>query len=165
MRQDLDTVLEEVERTLKAKNFTIFRGHSRGFDSRPQVEWDVENRPDFREFLDVAEALSVRLIVVQQSKLEPEMIESALERLELAEVPTSERREYERDIERLRAYVGFSCSLQLSFDHNGLTYLYELYTPWYSELLDIAEEIDTAIDEQTRQSSQGGPIGGYYSQN
>jgi hypothetical protein len=165
MRQDLDTLFEEVERTLKAKNFTVFRGTSRGFDTRPQVEWDVENRPEFREFLEVAETLGVRLIVVQRSKLEGEMIESALERMDVADVPPSERREYERDLERLKGYVGFSCSLQLSFDYNGLTYLYDLYTPWYAELLDIADEIDSALDDHARQSSQGGSMGGYYSQN
>ncbi len=82
----------------------------------------------------------------------------------MAEVPAAERREYQRDLERLRGYDGFSCSLQLSFDYNGLTYLYELFTPWYTELLDIAEEIDAAIEEHARQSQQG-PIGGYYSQN
>ena len=164
MRQDLDTLLEEVEKTLKAKSFTVFRGQSRGLDTRPQVEWDVEARPDFHEFLTVAESLGVRLIVVQQSKLDPELIETALERLEVAEVPANERREYQRDLERLRGYDGFSCSLQLSFDYNGLTYLYELFTPWYTELLDIAEELDAAIEEHVRQSQQG-PIGGYYSQN
>jgi hypothetical protein len=166
MRQDLDTLFEEVERTLKAKNFTIFRGNSRGFDTRPQVEWDVDNRPDFREFVDVAEALGIKLIVVQRSKLEAEMIESATERMEMADLPPGDRREYDRDLERLKGYVGFSCSLQLSFDYNGLTYLYDLYTPWYAELLDIADEIDSALDDHARQSSPGGPLGGgYYSQN
>ena len=165
MRQDLDTLFEEVERTLKAKKFTIFRGHSRGIDTRPQVEWDVDTHPDFREFLAVAETLGVPLVVLQQSKLEVEMIDTALERMEMTDITPNDRRDYERDLERLRAYVGFSCSLQLSFDYNALTYIYDLYTPWYAELLDIADEIDSSLDDQARQSPQGGPMGGYYSQN
>ena len=161
MRQDIDLLLEEVERALAERQFTIFRGQQRGPELRPQLEWDVESHPDFREFLAVAEAIGVRLVVLHLDKLDTGFVESTLERLEQSELPAAQRRQYQRDIERLRAYEGFACSLQISFDYDGLTYLYEVYTMWYSELLDIADDIDAALEDQALNP----PDGPFFSQN
>lgn len=163
MQQNLDALLEEVEKTLAERNFAVFRGLAREFEVRAQVAWDTDSRPDFREFLKVAETLGVRLVVLHRQTLDAAMIESTLERIELADLPLNERRDYERQIERLRAFDGFACSIQLSFDFDGITYLYELSTPWYTELLDIADEIDASVEARMMPGPDG-PMD-YYSQN
>jgi hypothetical protein len=161
MRQDLELLLEEVERTLAARHFTVFRGLARGLEMRPQLEWDTETHPDFKDFLAVAEAIGVRLVVLNREKLDALMLEETLDRLTQTSIESNERRQMQRDIERIRAYEGFACSLQVSFDYDGLTYLYQVHTTWYAELLDLADDIDASIEEQMHPP----PEGPYFSQN
>ena len=60
---NLDTLKSDIDAHLKAKGFIVFRGHARGIVERPEVDWDAARHPDYREFLNVAEQLGVRLIV------------------------------------------------------------------------------------------------------
>jgi hypothetical protein len=163
MRQDLDVLREEMEAELAARKFTVFHGYAREIEGRPHVEWSVELRPDFREFVAVAANLGVRLVVLHVNTLSESMVEAAMERLELSQMAVDSRRECQRTLERLRAYEGFVGLLQLSFDSEATTYVYEVSAPWYAELVEVAEDIDAAIESTPTEGHN--PLGGYYSQN
>ena len=131
---NLDTLKSDIDAHLKAKGFVVFRGHARGIVERPEVDWDAARHPDFREFLNVAEQLGVRLIVFHHREFTATVIDRTLEELQESAYEFDDQREIERQLRDLRVYDGFTCALELSFDHGNLTYFFELRTPWYTEL-------------------------------
>ena len=72
------------------------------------------------------------------------------------------RREFERQLDHLRAYDGLVCAIELSFDYQGRVFLFDLHTDWYEELSDLLDEIEVlaagAGDDDT-------PMSGYFSKN
>ena len=45
----------------------------------------------------------------------------------------------------MRAYDGFVCEVELSFDHQGSMFVFDLRTDWYQELTEVLEEIETVV--------------------
>lgn len=162
MRQDLDSLRTEIRDYLETNGFAVFHGFSRALDSLPTVYWDVAQHPDYREFLKVAQQASAKIIVFHQRTMSEEYVDDALDRLEEAQLTRDEVRELERRIRQLRAYEGFTCALELSFDHAGRLFLFDLRTEWYEELNDILDDIDAATPPEDEEQ---GPIGGYFSNN
>jgi len=163
MSLNLDALKEEIDQHLKEHNVNVFHGYSRLLDSLPIIYWDVEHYPDFKEFLGVARNAGARVVVFHQREFTSDHIEDALERLESGEVPAEERRSMERRLKELRVYEGFTCAIELSFDHEGRIYVFDLRSEWYEELSDILEDISgytTDLEEDDE-----GPISGYFSQN
>lgn len=165
MRQDLDTLCAEIEKDLATRPFAVFRGHHRALENRPQVDWDVAKWPDFREFLACAEKLGTRLLVFSNQKLTEHLLDQARERLDGADLSRDDYREFERTFSKLRAYEGFTSSLELSFDFESITYIFHISTPWYDELLDMIDDLDDAIEHAAAEEGGEGPMGGYFSQN
>jgi hypothetical protein len=164
MRQDLDTLCAEIERDLTTRPFAVFRGHHRAMENRSQVDWDVIKSPDYRDYLSCAERLGVRLLVFSHQKLTTQLLDQVRERLDTADLAREDARDFERTFKKLRGYEGFTSSLELSFDFEGITYIFHISTPWYDELLDMIEDLDDAI-EQTGNEDDAGPMSGYFSQN
>ncbi len=102
--------------------------------------------------------------VPYQRKIWADYIDDAVARLEAAELPRDEQRPLERRLNSLRDYAGFTCDLELSFDHQGRVYCFSLRTEWYEDLLDILDEIDASYPEQEEEDGEG-PLGGYFSRN
>jgi hypothetical protein len=165
MKLDLDRLKAEMEERLKARSFVVFRGHSRVASSTPFVYWDTAQYPDFRMFLDTAEQAGARLIVFNHRQFALDYIDDALERLEAAELPIDDQRPLERRLNALRAYEGFTCLLELSFDHQGRVYYFSLRTEWYEDLLDILDEIDASYPGPEEEEAGEEPMGGYFSRN
>ena len=164
MKLDLDHLKAEMEERLKAQSFVVFRGHWRIAGSPPFVYWDTEQHPDFRMFLDTAAQAGARLIVFHHRQFSLDYIDDAMERLEAAGLPLDDQRPLERRLNALRAYEGFTCHLELSFDHQGRVYYFSLRTEWYEDLLDILDEIDASDPDQEEEEGEE-PMGGYFSRN
>lgn len=162
MKQDLDALKTEVEQYLAAQHFVVFHGYSRLSSDLPFVHWDCDRYPDFRSFLQVAAAAGVRMVVFHHRDFSAEYIEDASERLAASELPAEDRRDFERRIRELSGYEGFTCAIELSFDHQGRVYTYNLRTDWYEDLLDILDEIDAS---STGEDEDEEPMGGYFSRN
>jgi hypothetical protein len=163
MRQDLDTLCEEIERALEEARITVFRGTPRRTESRPQMDWDVAQFPDFRQFLSVAEAVGVRLMVFHQEKLTEDILDSAAERLQEADLPREEERDYERNLATARGYAGFVGAIDLSFEFDGTSYGFRVATPWFMDFLELVEVIEEAIEQTEPEDDSLG--GSYFSQN
>ena len=164
MMPNLDTLKAEIERYLEEQGFAIFRGFPRMLDSLPLVYWDCDNYPDYKAFLDTAKAANVRLVVYHQHEFSVEQVDSALERLEEIELPREDHRVMERRLKEMRVYDGFTCALELSFDHQGRIYVFDLRTEWYEELTDILDDIHMLTSESDQEDDDT-PMSGYFSKN
>lgn len=164
MRQDLDTLRKEIEQLLASYDFAVFRGQFRAPEGLGEVYWDVEEHAEPKEFLDAATKLDIKLICFHSRVFTEEMISEALEKLEAVQMPRDEYRETERAVRKLEAYEGFTCGLQLSFDYQNNTYLFEANAGWYDEFLSILDSLDDALDHEGEEQDPG-PLGGFYSNN
>jgi hypothetical protein len=162
MSLNLDELKTEVLQHLEKQDFVVFHGYSRLADTDSFVAWDTERQPAYQKFLDTAKRAGVKLIVYHQREFTQAHVDEAAERLEGCDVSVEEQRSMERKLRELRAYEGFTCALELSFDLAGRVYLFNLRAEWYEDYLDLLEEMDAAMaDEEDDDES----MGGYYSRN
>jgi hypothetical protein len=163
MRQNLDVLKTEIREFLETHNFVVFHGHSRALDSLPIVFWDTHSHPEYKDFLKAAEAVGAKLVVLHTREFSSDFVDNALDRLEDSELVVDDRRTVERRMREMRAYDGFTCVLELSFDFGGRAYLFDLRTEWYDEFSDLLDDIDAALPDEEEEDE--GPIGGYFSKN
>lgn len=162
-QNNLDTLKAEIETYLKTNGFVVFHGFARGIVERPEVDWDSKRYPDFRDFLSVATQLGIRLIVFHHREFTASVVDNALEELEDASYEFDDQRDVERRLRELRVYDGFTCALELSFEFEGVAYIYDLRTEWYTELNQILDEFDMFPDDGEDEDEN--PLSGYYSKN
>ena len=164
MKQNLDTLKTEISKALRDSGFIVFHGMSRALDKTPEVEWDTVRYPDYRLFLEVAKELGVKLVVVHHSEFDTAVLDRALSELEDTEIEYEEQRRYEKRLSELKIYDGFTCTVELSFDHNGLTYFFELHTDWFDEANTLLQELDLgSLSDDLDDDNES--YGGYYSKN
>ncbi len=165
MKQNLDSLKEEIREHLANEGFAIFYGCSRATESESIVFWDTDQHPDFRLFLEAAKQAGARMIVFHARPMTPDYVEDAFDHLKSVDMPREERRPIERRLKEIRSYEGFTCALELSFDREGSIYMFNLRTEWYDELLDIVDEIEAALPEEAEDSGEDQLGGGYFSRN
>ena len=136
---------------------------SRLAEDYPFVEWETERYPDYREFLDAAAACGVKLICIHNHLFTKAELEETIDSLAHADLPSGERRAFEKKLNELRVYAGFTCGLELTFDHQENIYAFHLRTPWRIEFIRILDIID---DRFMDADDAGEPLGGpYFSRN
>ncbi len=162
MNLNLDTLKTEVLEYLQAQGFVVFHGYSRLADADSFVAWDTERKPDYHEFLATAHAAGAKIIVYHFREFTSAHVEDGMERMEDADLSNEERRNMERRLREMRGYEGFTCALELSFDHAGRVYIFNLRSEWYEDFLDLIEELDAAAPGDEDDEDLGG---GYYSRN
>ncbi len=163
MKPNLDNLRQEIARALAEQGFVVFHGAWRQNASRPVADWDTGAFPGYRDFLAVAREAGVKLIGFRHLEFSTAMIEDAMEQLEESEMPPDERQQIERRLRETRGYDGFTCALGLSFDLDGRTYMFDLYTDWYADFLSCLDDIDNYLPEDDEEEED--PMGGYYSRN
>jgi len=161
MRPDLDTLQQEIEKALRESPFALFRSLPRGRDPAV-VYWDTDEHPDFHDFLQVARKLSVDVLCFHHRSFAAEEVDDVEEQLAASELTREETRDLERRLKELRGYTGFTCSLELSFDHQGRIYLFHMNANWFEDFLVILDELEGL--SETRDSEEP-PMGGYFSNN
>jgi len=162
MKPNLDTLKPEIEKFLEQAGLALFYGYSRSIESASAVYWDCETYPDFRQFVETARSAGAKLMVFHQREFLAEQIEDALERLAGCELSAEEARGFEERINELRIYEGSICAIELSFDHQGRVFLFDLRTDWLNELNEMLEEIELLTPETDDDDT---PMSGYFSRN
>jgi hypothetical protein len=160
---NLDTLKTEIEAYLEEEGFAVFYGYSRVLDTMPIVYWDTERYPDYRMFLKAAKAAGGKVLVFHQREFSSSQVDDAVEQLEAAELTREEYRTVERRLNELRIYDGFTCALELSFDHQGRVFLFDLRTDWYNDLSEILGDLD--LMDTDSEDEDNNPMGGYFSKN
>ena len=163
MKHNLDALKNEVEAYLKEAGFLVFYGFSRAVDDNPEIDWDTVQHPDFRMFLDIAKQLGVKLVVLHHLQFSSAVIDRALEDLEDESLEYEDQRQLEKRLRELKMYDGFTCVIELSFDHNGTMYMFELRTEWYEEINEILDQMDLGMPDDEDEDDDS--YGGYYSKN
>ena len=162
MKPNLDMIRTEIEQYLEEAGIAVFYGYARPMESVLAVYWDCDQYPDYKQFVKAAQSTGVKLIVFHQREFSSDELEDALEQLEGCEMPRDDYKEMERRLSAARLYEGMICTVQLSFDHEGRVFLFELRTEWYDEFTDLVDELQILgadVDEDDT------PIGGYFSKN
>jgi hypothetical protein len=160
---NLETLKTEIQDFLETEGLAVFHGHSRALDSESIVFWDCARRPDYRDFVKTAKAAGVKLMVFHQREFSADVIDEGLEQLEALDIPRDEYRTLERRLNELRSYEGFTCALELSFDHEGRVYMFDLRTEWYEELSDLLGDLH--VMEAGSDDEDDNTMGGYFSKN
>jgi hypothetical protein len=161
MKPNLDTLKTEIEQYLEESGLAVFYGYSRALDSAPTVYWDCDQYPDYRRFVQAARTAGARVMVFHQRTFMSEQVDDALEQLAAGNLARDEYREFERRLTGMRGYDGFVCAIELSFDHQGRVFLFDLRTEWYDELTEILDEIQVL----TSDTEDDPTMGGYFSKN
>lgn len=164
MNRDLDSLKTEIPAELESRGLAVFHSLPRVYDPNLIHFWDIENYPDFRQFLDIAEKLAVKLVVYSHHQFSTGIVDDAMARLQDAELSREERRAFERRLRDMRGYDGFTCGIDLCFEYQNRIYLFDLRTSWYSEMLDLLDEIDDALPEPPDEDEDE-EMGGYFSRN
>lgn len=165
MKPNLDTLKREIPEYLHSKGLAVFQGFVTELHEQRLVLWDVDKEPDYRAFVDCAIRAGVKLIVFNYRHLEREMVDDAIERLADCDLPREESRGLERRLKELRAFDGFTCSVEALFEHQNRIYVFDLRTEWYEELLDMMDQIDLAGPADEMPDEDGEDMGGYFSRN
>ncbi|MBM3795041.1 MAG: hypothetical protein FJW31_13445 [Acidobacteria bacterium] len=163
MRQDLDNLRKEIDRLLRDGAYVVYHSRSRVDETMMPILWDTERHPDPSEFLDTALSIGVKLVVYHYREMTEQVLEDGFEKLEAAGLPRDRHRELERELKRLKGYVGFTSDIELSFDFDRQTYMYEATAPWYNDFLNVLDELDEIFQMGGEEPPSMG--GGYFSQN
>jgi hypothetical protein len=162
VKANLNAMRTEIQAYLESHGLVVFHGFPRTFDDVAAVYWNTADHADYRAFLAAAEAAGVKLVTLYANEFNEALIDDALDRLEDPAVPREDRRVIEKRLRELRAYAGFTCQIELSFDLAPRVYVFDLRTEWFEELSDLLDSIDDAFEE--KQSGEE-PPSGYFSQN
>lgn len=162
VKANLNAMRTEIQAYLESRGLAVFHGFPRTFDDVAAVYWNTADHADFREFLAAAEAAGVKLVTLYANEFNEALIDDALERLDDPSMSRDERRALEKRLRELRAYAGFTCQIELSFDLAPRVYVFDLRTEWFEELSDLLDTIDDAFEEK---ESDEEPPSGYLSQN
>jgi hypothetical protein len=164
MRPNLDALHREIQHHLETRGLAVFRSYPRA-DSDSSltgaVFWDVENHPDYREFVEAAFAAGVRMVSLYAREFTSDVLETALAHLSETDLERDERKAVDVRLNEMRAYEGFTCQIELSFDHAQRTYVFEVRTEWFDELNDLVERIEYSYQDEEDEN----PLSGYYSNN
>jgi hypothetical protein len=162
MKPNLDKLKPEIEGYVEQAGLVLFYGYARSLESHGVIYWDCDQYPDFKMFVDSAQAAEAKMIVFHQRQFFAEQIEDALERLAGCELPAEDARGFERRLNELRVHEGSVCAIELSFDHQGRVFVFELETDWYQELSEILDEIQLLTADSQDDDT---PMSGYFSRN
>jgi hypothetical protein len=165
MKPNLDILKPEIELYLEETGLAVFYGYSRPLDAVPAVYWDCDQYPDYQLFVQAACAAGAKLIVFHQREFFPEQVDEAIERLHACELPAQDSRQFEERLNELRAHEGSVCAIELSFDHQGRVFLFDLRTEWFDEFSEIQDEIQLLIPDPDEGDDDESPISGYFSRN
>jgi hypothetical protein len=162
MKPNLDSLKIEIEQYLEESGLAVFYGYSRMLESTSSVYWDCDKYPDYKLFIKAARTAGAQVIVLHQREFAAEQVLDALEQLSDCDLQRDESREFEKRLNDVRVYEGFICEIELSFDHQGRVFLFDLRTDWYEEFSDILDEIQMLSVEAEDNDT---PMSGYFSKN
>jgi hypothetical protein len=167
MRLNLDSLRGEIEEHLKSRGIVVFHSFPSFGDPEPMVFWDTARRPEYAEFVAAAEAAGARMVTLFSRELGEDLIEGALDRLDDAVMDSDERRGITARLKSMRAYTGFTCQIQLSFDSPSRTYVFDLRTDWFHDLNDVINRIEDCCEEEDDEEEEPDDLagGGYFQRN
>jgi hypothetical protein len=168
MQVNLSSLREQIEEHLRSRGIAIFQSLPRAGDLASTIYWDTGRYPEFKDFLAAADAAGVRMVTLFARELDEEMIEDTLGHLGELDIDRDERRAMEKRLQEMRAYAGFTCEIELSFDVDSRVYVFDLRTDWYADLQDLVEHVQDLLqgtDDDEDEENDMPLSGGYFPRN
>jgi hypothetical protein len=163
---NLDTLKSEILQYLEGSSFAVFHSSPGTLEGQPLILWDAERHPDYRMFLEVARQAGCKLVCFGSREFQREEIDDLLQQIEDSDLDREEQREYQKRLRGLREYEGVTCTIELAFDYASRMYVYEMQPDWYSEFLNIEDEVLGRFGaEEDDDVDDDDSIGGYFSKN
>jgi hypothetical protein len=164
MRLNLDTLRGEIQEHLEARGLVVFHSFPRAADPESGIYWDTLRFPDYHDFVAAAEAAGARMVTLHAREFTSELVDDALDQLSASTLERDERRAIETRLREMSAYEGFTCEIELSFDHAQRVYIFDLRTEWLEDLDELIETIHDSFQKEDEDEDES-PLGGYYSNN
>jgi hypothetical protein len=161
MKSNLASLHAEIVKAIESHGLVVFHAEWQDRTGPSTVQWDHSNHPDYREYIAAAERAGVKVMTVFGMEFDEARIAEATEQLEASNIPREDRRDIERALNEARAYEGFICEIQLSFDSGTRVYEFNLRADWYDDLTDLFDRIYESFDDEDEEE----PLGGYFSKN
>jgi hypothetical protein len=143
--ETIDT--EQVVGYIKSLGFNVFYGFVE-YPFSITVRWD-KDKGDLKDFMKVAKAEGVSVIVIDWFELDDEMIEARM--LETDVIPDPDERErIDRRNDALEAYmnnVGETASISVSWVKDSVRYLFAEAADCWPDLSEIFDEVDEELGE------------------
>jgi hypothetical protein len=167
MTSNLNTLRAQIQEQLTTRGLVVFHGFLGATGHQPCAYWHTTRSPDHREFIAAAEAAGARVVTMFANEFTADEVDEALALLEGSQLEPEESRAIETRLRQMQSYDGFTCSIELSFDYAGRSYIYELGTEWHDEFNELRDRIDDAYsDSDDPEEDDDGPaLGSYYSKN
>jgi hypothetical protein len=102
MRQDLDTLLAEIEQRLESRGMAVFWPRESEGCLAEAVEWDSDNHPDYRDFVEAAYAAGGRVVALHARPFRSDVVDTALTRLSKSRLDRHEREQVEGRLNEIR---------------------------------------------------------------
>jgi hypothetical protein len=165
MKLNLDALRTEIQEYLEGEGFSIFHGFSRMMQSHSLVLWDSERHPDYKQFVSTAKIAGAKIIILNQREFSSDIIDDAVEQLEVSDLPVEDQRTIERRLKEMRVYEGFTCALELSYDYQGRVFMFDLQTDWYEDFSTLLEDLEFFESDNEEEDDDDSSISGYFSKN
>lgn len=165
MDLNLDTLKRSILDELSTSGFGVFYMSFGSLEGQPMVLWDTEQYPDYQMFLDVARKADIKILLFASHEFALSDLDDLAEQFEGCGFTREERREMDSRLRDLRIYDGVTCSLELGFDSNNRLHVYEVQPDWYTEYLEIEEEVMMRLTDGDDVEEDDDSLGGYYSKN
>ena len=162
MNENLESLCDQIESYLQQKEIVIFRSEARSGTILPgAVYWDTMEYPDFRNFVDTALALKVRLLTLHETRFGERDLEEMLFLLSETPIGLEEKKQLERQLSLMEDACGSVGRVELTFDFSGRTYVFEYSTDWFEEYESLTDEIESLLAD----TSASDPLSGFFPTN
>ena len=166
MDLNLDSLKSEILHYLEASEFAVFHSSPGSLDGQPLILWDAERHPDYRMFLDVARQTGCKLVCFGTREFQREEIDDLLQQIDESDFDRDEQRDLQKRLRRMRDYEGVTCTLEIAFGYDSRLYVYEMQPDWFTEFLDLEDEILSRFGMgEDEDVDDDGSLGGYFSKN
>jgi len=161
---NLDTVKRDILACLGDSGLVVFHGYEGQFIGLATIRWNSEQFPDYQQFLATAKQVGAQMVVFSHREFSVSDIEDELALLEDGEFAPEEQRDFDRRLKSFRRYEGQTCSLELSFEHHSLLYVYRIRADWYAKFLEACDDVESRLPDDDEFEDEGS-LGGYFSNN
>ncbi len=171
MQPNPQTLRDDLLEYIEQQELGVFHCEPETLPTERAIWWDVEQRPDYRDFFRAAERYGVKLIYFYEQEFGEHDIERLEDALEVTMLPDDEMRAFRRRLADFRGYFGFLCRVGVGFQADNRMHWFDVYATWYFDYLDTYDEIRMRSGvfgsefEDEDDDDEEPPMGGYYSRN
>ena len=147
MKPNLDILKPEIELYLEETGLAVFYGYPRPLEPlRRSIGIATSIRTIGCSFNPRGRPARSSSSFISAS-FSPSRSTTRIEKLHACELPPQESRQFEERLNDLRAYEGSVCAIELSFDHEGRVFLFDLRTEWFDEFSEMQDEIQLLVPD------------------